>query len=201
MNANFERVIEGIYRLKVPFDTLYTSVFLVKSEGGAIMVDCATTDYDVDEIILPALRDFGCKTSEIGAVVVTHSHVDHAGGLSRIKHHAPNIDVIREVRPIYDGLEVYPLYGHADDMIGLFDPCTGTLISGDGLQGAGVDKYRTSVANKAAYFETIERIRRDKRVENLIFSHAYEPWFKDSIFGREGVLDVLDECKKYILGD
>ena len=49
MNVNFEKVIGGIYRLKVPFDTLYTSVFLVTGESGAVMVDCATTDYDVDK--------------------------------------------------------------------------------------------------------------------------------------------------------
>ena len=74
----------------------------------------------------------------------------------------------------------------------------GTLISGDGLQGAGVDKYRAYAQNQKAYYETLERIKQDERIENLIFSHAYEPWYKDHIFGRENVLDVLEECKKYI---
>ena len=199
MNARFEQVIDGIYRLNIPFDTVYTSVFLVVSESGAVLVDCATTDGDVDGYILPALRDLGYELTDIKALVVTHDHGDHAGGLDRILYHAPKIEVIRRVCLLWDGLEVYPLYGHADEMIGLFDVRSGTLISGDGLQGAGVDKYRAYAHSKKAYYETLERIRQDERIENLIFSHAYEPWYKDHIFGREGVLEVLEECKKYIV--
>ena len=199
MNARFEKVIDGIYRLNIPFDTVYTSVFLVKSESGAVLVDCATTDGDVDGYIVSALCEMGIELGDIKAIVVTHDHGDHAGGLDRILFHAPKIEVVRRACTLCDGLEVYPLYGHTNEMIGLFDPKTGTLISGDGLQGAGVDKYRAYAQNKTAYYETLERIKQDERVENLIFSHAYEPWYKDHIFGREGVLEVLEECKKYIV--
>ena len=47
----FIEVINGIYRLKGPFEAIYTSVFLIKSPSGTILVDCATTDKDVDEYI------------------------------------------------------------------------------------------------------------------------------------------------------
>ena len=201
MNARFELVVDGIYRLNIPFDTVYTSVFLVKGESGAVLVDCATTDEDVDGYIVPALRNVGFELTDIKAILVTHGHTDHAGGLDRILHHAPNIEVIRKVSALWDGLEAYPMYGHTNDMIGLFDTRTGTLISGDGLQGAGVDKYRAYAQNKKAYYETLERIKQDERIENLIFSHAYEPWYKDHIFGRESVTEALEECKKYIIGE
>ena len=198
MKERFEKVIGEIYRLKISFETVYTSVFLVVSESGAVLVDCATTSADVDGYILPALADMGYKITDLEAVVITHNHGDHAGGLERIMFHAPNIEVIREACALFDGLETYPLYGHAKEMIGLFDARTGTLISGDGLQGAGVDRYRAYAEDKAAYFATLERVRGDERIENLVFSHAYEPWFEDCVFGREGVLDALKECKKYI---
>lgn len=198
MSARFETVIDGIYRLKVPFDTVYTSVFLVTSGSGAVLVDCATTDSDVDGYIIPALADIGYEAADLKAVVVTHNHGDHAGGLSRIMHHAPNIKVIREACTLFDGLEAYPLYGHAKEMIGLFDARTGTLISGDGLQGAGVDRYRAYAEDKAAYFATLERVRGDERIENLVFSHAYEPWFEYHVFGRGAVLEAIEECKKYV---
>ena len=198
MNARFEKVIDGIYRLKIPFDTVYTSVFLVKGESGAVLVDCATTDEDVDGYIIPAFRELGFHLTDVKAIVVTHDHGDHAGGLNRILHHAPKIEVLRRACTLWDGLETYPLYGHTNEMIGLLNSRTGTLISGDGLQGAGVDKYRAYAQNKKAYYETLERIKQDERIENLIFSHAYEPWYKDHIFGRDNVLAVLEECKKYI---
>jgi glyoxylase-like metal-dependent hydrolase (beta-lactamase superfamily II) len=201
MKERFEKVIGEIYRLKIPFDTVYTSVFLVASESGAVLVDCATTKADVDGYILPALADMGYKITDVKAIVITHNHGDHAGGLSRILHHAPNIKVIREACALFDGLETYPLYGHAREMLGLFDARTGTLISGDGLQGAGVDKYRAHAEDKAAYFATIERVRGDERIENLVFSHAYEPWFEYNVFGRGAVFEALEECKKYIIGE
>ena len=201
MNARFEKIVDGIYRLKIPFDTVYTSVFLVLTESGRVLVDCATTDHDVDGYIIPALRELGIKPTDIEAIVITHNHGDHAGGLERILHHAPDIEVIREACMISDELSAYPLYGHAKNMIGLLDTRTGTLISGDGLQGAGVDKYRAYAENKRAYYETLERIKQDERIENLVFSHAYEPWYRDHIFGREGVLEAIEECKKYIIGE
>ena len=34
----FEKEADGIYRLKIPFDTVYTSVFLVVDEGKAVLV-------------------------------------------------------------------------------------------------------------------------------------------------------------------
>ena len=195
MNARFETVVDGIYRLNIPFDTVYTSVFLVKSESGAILVDCATTDEDVDGYIVSALCDMDIELTDINSVVVTHNHSDHAGGLRRILCHAPNIEVVREPRQIFDGICAYPMCGHANEMIGLFDPRTGTLISGDGLQGAGIGMFRCSLAaGYAAYSESIARIKADARIQNILFSHAYEPWYSNAAFGREEVEKRLDDC-------
>ena len=48
MTNGFLKEQEGIYRLKVPFEDLYTSVFLVETPQRLILVDCATTDDDVE---------------------------------------------------------------------------------------------------------------------------------------------------------
>ena len=42
------------------------------------------------------------------------------------------------------------------------------------------------------------RVSKDERIEKILFSHAYEPWYKDSIFGREKVLDILSKCTEYV---
>lgn len=194
----FYQEIEGIYRLKIPFDTVYTSVFLVEADGKTVMVDCATTAEDVDGYIVPALATRGYGLSEIDMLVLTHRHSDHAGGLERILQLAPNIEVVAEVRRLAAGVSTYPLTGHTADMIGLLDERTHTLISGDGLQGAGVDKYRCTVHVPEAYPETLARIENDPRIENILFSHAYEPWYQDHVFGRDGVLGCVRDCLQYV---
>jgi len=45
---------------------------------------------------------------------------------------------------------------------------------------------------------TLDRIKNDTNIENILFSHAYEPWNRDSARGRENVLRCLEDCKKYL---
>ena len=189
---------EHILRLKVIFESVYTSVFLIKAEKKAFLVDCATTPWDVDEVICPALAEEGFALSDIDALVVTHGHSDHAGGLARIKELAPGIRVVREPCSLTDKICTYPLPGHTEDMLGVLDSRTGTLISGDGLQGAGVDVYRCYLEEPRLYEKTLAAIAHDERIQSILFSHAYEPWYENHISGRENVLDCLKTCMQYI---
>ena len=195
---DFYHETENILRLKVIFESVYTSVFLIKAEGRAFLVDCATTAQDVDEVILPALLREGYSLSDIDAVVVTHGHDDHAGGLSRIKELSPNIRVVREPCSLTEEIFTYPLPGHTQDCIGVLDTRTRTLISGDGLQGAGVDIYRCYLEEPRLYEKTLAAIAEDERIESILFSHAYEPWYKDKVSSRTEVLDCLKKCYEYI---
>ena len=194
----FDQEYDGIFRLRVPFGNIYTSVFLILADRP-ILVDCATTAEDVDSVILPALEQMGYKLSDLQRLVLTHSHGDHAGGLGRVLELAPEIEVIRgEVRLLQDGLSTYPLAGHSADSIGILDENQGILLSGDALQGAGVDKYRCNVKFPEEYLKTLERIKEDERIEHILFSHEYEPWYTDRVDGRVQVLACLDECPKYM---
>ena len=199
----FENIIGGIYRLKVPFEDLYTSVFLIRMVQGNAFIDCATYDNDVDEYILPALSKLGLRLQDIEYLILTHNHGDHAGGKKRLLELEPSIKFVQGAGEIFSKtLTMYEMKGHTLDCIGVFDEHSGTLISGDGLQGAGVGKYRCSLANKEEYLKTIERIERDKKIKNILFSHAYEPWYKDCAFGREEIEKCLQDCKKYaIIGE
>ena len=66
--STFKKVSNYIYRLEVPFFTVYTSVFLVVTKDGMALVDSATTAEDVDEWIVPALAELGyaVKDSKTG---------------------------------------------------------------------------------------------------------------------------------------
>jgi len=198
MSVAFEREANGIFRLRVPFEGIYTSVFLLETDVGAILIDCATTDADVEDWILPALAARGYAPTDLSSIVLTHRHEDHAGGLARLLYRAPRLAVIDDARQIANGVSIYPLPGHTEDMIGVLDERTRTLITGDGLQGAGVDKYRCYLKRPTAYLETLKRIETDGRVENLLLSHAYEPWNTDAIRGRENVLRALRDCATHV---
>ena len=198
MTREFIEEAAGIYRLKVPFDDLYTSVFLVTAGGKNILVDCATTKEDVVEYIVPALKSAGIEIGDIDTLVVTHEHEDHAGGLPYILALAPQITVVTDVRHLAKGVSTYPLPGHERNFVGVLDERTRTLISGDGLQGAGVGKYRCYLADKAAYLNTLEGIGQDERIESILFSHAHEPWYRDKVSSRTEVLDCVKKCYEYI---
>ena len=114
-----------------------------------------------------------------------------------ILRHAPDIEVITDARELADGVCTYELHGHTSDLVGVLDTRTSTLISGDGIQGMGIGKYRCSLEDRAAYLSTLERVKGDERIENILFSHAYEPWNKDGAFGREAVLDAISFCIEY----
>ena len=64
--SEFIEVTSEIFRLRVPFEAIYTSVFLIKTPACEILVDCATTDKDVDQCIVPALKRLGYDLSGIG---------------------------------------------------------------------------------------------------------------------------------------
>ena len=200
MEKIFYKEIDGIYRLKVPFYKIYTSVFLIVANEKRILVDCATTAEDVDGYIVPALKAFGYELADMDTLIISHRHSDHMGGLARVLDIAPDIEVVTEEKSICDYISTYALAGHTTDCIGVFDGRTGTLITADGLQGAGVDKYRCSITDKAAYLKTLEKIKNNEKIENLLFSHAYEPWNEDRIGGREEVLKCLSDCIKYLGG-
>ena len=105
--------------------------------------------------------------------------------------------MVTDERELAPGVLTYALRGHSEDCIGVLDTRTHTLISGDGIQGMGIGKYRCSLQNRTAYLQTLGRIRTDQRIENVLFSHAYEPWNEDGVSGRARVIECIDLCVEY----
>ena len=201
MKKSFQKEAEGIYRLKIPFESVYTSVFLVVAKEGLVLLDSATTKEDVDEWIVPALAELGYALSDIKYFVLSHRHYDHDGGLPRILQIFPDLEVIETAKELFCGICTYPLHGHAENCIGVLCENAKTLITADGLQVNGLADYPCNVPFKDAYKETLARVREDERIENLLFSHDYRPYNKDFVHGRENVLLCVDDCLRYIEGD
>lgn len=87
----FQKENNGIYRLCIPFEAIYTTVFVLEEDNEWILCDAATTAQDVKINILPALRDV-CVDPDY--IFCSHSHSDHAGGLPAIRGAFPNAKTI-----------------------------------------------------------------------------------------------------------
>lgn len=172
MKHEFKKMTDGIYRLDVPFEDLYTSVFLVEGEHP-ILIDAATTKADVEEVIIPALAAHGYGQDMQGYLLVTHRHGDHSGGVKWLLAHYPNLRrVTMKEGDRLDSLEAVSLAGHTEDSMGYLDTRTGSLICGDGLQFFGVSRYGCSLATVKGYEETVEKVGKMK-INNLFLAHPF----------------------------
>ena len=90
----FIQEAENLYRLWVPFEKIATSVFLLLTPEGPVLYDCATTAEDVERVILPALERMHIAPAQLRALVISHAHGDHNGGMAMLLQHAPQLKVI-----------------------------------------------------------------------------------------------------------
>ena len=209
MNS-FEHITGEIYRLKVPFYSVYTSVFVIVSGASTVIFDSGSNETDVTGIILPALKNSGFVPSHIA---ISHHHDDHSGGVSALAKAFPSAVIYAfgdELGEIYsdiyyhrfsdgdeicDGVEFLNLKGHTSDCGAIFDKRSKTLLSVDCFQLCGINKYGCGVILGADYLKSIDRILKTD-VENIIASHEYVP-LGAAAFGRENTEKYLTECRNY----
>ena len=206
----FEQVSENIFRLKVAFEDIYTSVFALGSvDGGYIIADTASNKGDVEEHILPAIEKFGIGVT---GIFISHNHGDHSGGLESIANHYSEVNIFaasKEIAGRYnkciipkDGeilggrFRVLYLPGHTDDTLGILDTNTGILLSFDALQLYGVGNYGTGIEYKEKYLNTINRLEQ-MNLNGIIASHDYVTLGSTAI-GQNAVCTYLDECRSAV---
>lgn len=200
-----------IHRLEVPFLDIYTTIFLVETPSGLVVFDTATYPEDMDNYLLPALKELG--VAEPAWLVVSHNHRDHGGGLARFAELFPGTPIAagskacgervpgREIRVLSDGeilvdpLVTVTLAGHTADCVGLLDRRTGTLLSGDGLQLYGIygsGAWGANISLIPEHMATGEKLR-EMEIQIILASHNYHPrnWRAD---GREAVEDYICQC-------
>ena len=206
-----EPITDKITRIRVPFDNIYTSVFIVTTDEGTAVLDCATTEFDVTEYIMPALDELGASPS---LILASHFHGDHMGGLPHLAARFPNAEIAvfdptcvkdcarARIHGVQDGeillgcLRVLHLPGHSPDSVAVLDERSGVLLSFDSLQAYGIGRYGTGVSNVADYLASVERISREN-IEILAASHEYVPTGSMAV-GRTEITAYLAECRHAI---
>ena len=206
-----EALGEGLFRILVPFEDLTTTVYVVDRAGEVLLIDCATYPTDVDDYVLPALSALGIDPARVSTLALTHRHGDHAGGAARLCERLPQSTLcafapvkglptrlLQDGETITGGMQVLHLPGHTEDSVGYFDRTTGTLLSGDCLQLAGIGRYRNGVKLPDRYKASIERLRR-LPIHRIVAAHEYDP-LGSLARGEPAVQIYLDTCLDVIGG-
>ena len=108
---NITEIRPDIFRVPVPFENIYTSVFFVRTDTGFLLLDTATYDSDIDQYVLPAMQQLEIPTESLKYVCLSHSHRDHAGGLTRLMQVCPKTCILSHSASLR---EAYARYSIAD---------------------------------------------------------------------------------------
>ena len=212
---HFEKITETIYRLTTAYKDIFTTVYLLIAENGAILFDAASFDADIDEVIAPALAALGVTPQY---VFISHNHRDHAGGLARFVAHYPQVTIVsrspalqekyaahsflfpEEGTVLLDTYRVIPIVGHTQDSAALLDTRTNTLITGDCLQLGGIlgsEDWASNINFPTEHVRSLARLC-EMEVDAVYTAHDYYPLGYFAV-GREAVAQYLDACLQPLL--
>lgn len=198
-----DKLAQGIFRIKVPFDDIFTTVYVYVCDEGVALIDSATYSADADKYIVPALNELGIEN--VKYLLLTHNHDDHMGGIYRLKEifsdarifatfktELSDSHILTDGQTIIGNLQAIYLPGHTDNSVGYFDLKTKTLMSGDCLQLAGIGKYRGGIAYPEQYINSCNKLK-NMDIRRIVAAHEYDP-LGSIAEGEKTVKEYLDKC-------
>src|ERR1700761_4677571 len=110
MNHGIHTIDTGFVRPR--FDAAY----LLVENGRAAFIDCGT-NYAVPRM-LEALAQAGLSTAEVDWLILTHVHLDHAGGAGKLMAHLPNARLVVHPRGARHMIDPSQLWAGASAVYG-----------------------------------------------------------------------------------
>jgi len=75
-----------IHRLPLQaFPKFWVYVYVVQSDGGNYLIDTGSGTETSHEDLLKGLQQAGIQPSDLTQILLTHAHIDHYGGLTKLK--------------------------------------------------------------------------------------------------------------------
>lgn len=214
--VQFVPVDQHIYRLNLLYKDIYTSVMVLVSHHGNILFDTAFTQADVETQILPAYRQLGIDDPKF--IFISHNHIDHAGGLPWVLEAFPQATVLsrspalREKYPhrnviapedgalISEDFRVVTIPGHTPDSAALLDLRTGSLLTGDCLQGYGIygsGAWGAVIPWIELHLQALKKLH-TMDIRAIHAAHDYHP-YGESVSGKEAAMAYVDGCLAALL--
>lgn len=79
--VSVSEVVPGVWRAAVPVGSMSVNAYLVVDSGEALLVDTAQPTGAQPAPLEALLREAGVPPGSVRTAVLTHAHVDHAGGV------------------------------------------------------------------------------------------------------------------------
>lgn len=206
------KINEQIHYITLPYKDIFTTVYVLRTDHGAVLFDAASYDSDMDELVVPFLKELGITSEELKYVFISHNHKDHSGGLERFMALYPNTCIVsrsetlrekyarydfcfpEEGDKLLDTFRVVTIPGHTIDSSALLDERTMTLITGDCLQQYGIrgsGDWASNISYPAAHLAAIEKVR-TLGAKQIVTAHDYVPYgFRAEC---DCVSKMLDAC-------
>ena len=67
------------------FPRFWAYVYLVQKDGGNFLIDCGSGTETSHEDLLSGLKRAGLEPSDVTHILITHAHIDHFGGLTKLR--------------------------------------------------------------------------------------------------------------------
>jgi len=215
---NLTRINEHIHRLVVPYKDIFTTVYFIQNQGKTIVFDTAAGPGDVEDYILPAMKELGITAEMMRYVFVSHNHRDHSFGVERFLQEYPNACLVtpsaklaqdnenyQVMMPgdgdiIMEDFRVVMIPGHTKDSVALLDLRTATLVTGDCLQMYGIfgsGDWGSNIHFPAEHLEALKKVGA-MDIAAVVTAHDYHP-YGFMVQGRENVLACLNSCAEPLL--
>lgn len=210
----FIRINDRLSYLRMPFwgGGYYVTVALIKGKTReeTLLIDSGESGAYIDSHLLPALKKEGMSLEDIGLLLCTHNHEDHAGGHQRIRELFRGSIAAMEIQALPQCGVAPDLLLHDGDclpggirLIHTPGHCAGAacyllekeniLITGDSFQAQGTAGCALAlVQDLAAYRQSVEKIQR-LAPDFILAGHAFDP-FDFEISGKEQAQAFLAEC-------
>jgi len=107
----------GIYTIDTGFvRPRFDAAYLLVEEGRAAFIDCGT-NYAVPRM-LDALQNAGLTPADVDWLILTHVHLDHAGGAGALMQHLPNARLLVHPRGARHMIDPSQLWAGASAVYG-----------------------------------------------------------------------------------
>ena len=209
----YTRINEHIHRMVIPYKDIFTTVYTVEYDGGAILVDAATYETDITDYIVPMLDELKITKEKLKYVFITHNHGDHAGGVRYLIERYPDTVIfsrspsLREklpelnIRSWEDGesiakhFDLIAIPGHSPDSSAIYDRRTKTLITGDSFQLYGIfgsQDWGSNIGLPAEHISAVDKVSK-MDIDSIYAAHNFHP-YGYAFIGKDAVRSALAAC-------